>query len=254
MTEQQAEQKTEQKTETPPDGGKEYVELPPEAEARFKRIYGNMKQWERIAGERIETEKQLRDRIDKLEDQLGKKESDDRISELKAAEKEALEAGEYDRASQVRDEITDIKVDSKIPKETKKAEAPPEASDWLTPEREERINRWAWERSDKGELLRPWADPNHPEHKNAIRQMELCVEENPGIELDEILAETDKIMGQRVKRTAAPVLSGGSDVRPKETKVSLSEDEKLVARKMYASLSPDEAVKRYAKAKARQSA
>lgn len=233
--------------------GKEFVELSPEQQARFNRIYGHSKQWERIAEDLAKEKKELWDRIEKLESFQTERDTNDRLTKLRAAEKEAMEAGEYDRAGEIRDQITDAKVDAKVPKEKPPEKQESAEEQWLTPERAQRIETWAGEKDEKGELLRPWADPSHDDHQTALTTIQVLVNKNPGIELDELLEKADKVLGKVTKRTSAAVLSSGSDVRPREKKTSLTADEKLVARKMYSALSAKEAEERYAKAKARLS-
>ena len=71
--------------------------------------------------------------------------------------------------------------------------------------------------------------------------------------MTEILSEVDRLMTPRQKKpSAAPVLSGGDAPREtKKTSVKLTEEQKLVARRMYNDLKPEDAVKRYAASLAR---
>ena len=66
----------------------------------------------------------------------------------------------------------------------------------------------------------------------------MVVEANPNIELDQLFSRTDRFAKKLVKPAAKPtrknaqVLSGNSNVRPAASK-TLSEDEKLIARRMF---------------------
>src|SRR3546814_16371180 len=57
------------KEEAPPVG-KQFInfkDLPPQVEARFKRIYGNLKEYERVAQETAKVNRALVDRLEQLE-------------------------------------------------------------------------------------------------------------------------------------------------------------------------------------------
>jgi hypothetical protein len=235
-----------QSDEPAPDEGRKPVDLTPEQEARFKRVYYHMKQNERISEQMAEQNRKLLERIEKMETEHEKKSATDRLTQLRAQEKAALEEGDYEKASSVRDQITDLKVDSKVPKEK-----PKEPEPWLTPERESQIAQWCGETDDKGNLVRPWADPDHENHETMVEIAESMIRKNPNITLGELLDKWDakaKALVPKPARPAAPVLSGSSDVRPNK-KVALSEDEKLTATRMFPDKPTKEAHERYLKAK-----
>lgn len=249
-TEQQTEQNVDEKTKT--EGRVEFED--PKVEARFKEVYGQMKQYERISKDSVRTVDQLAadnaklvSRLDQMESSQAEKAVSDRLGELAGQEKEAMESGDYERATDVRNQITDLKVDAKVPKEPA-AEEPEEP--WLTPERYEKISDWSAERDDQGNLLRPWADPDHEDHKTALRAAQVIISDNPDVDLDDLLKEIEKVNGRVTQKTTRPfasTLSANSDVRPQSKKISLSEDEKLIARRMYQG--DPKAVEKYAKAK-----
>lgn len=250
MAEAQVEQETEEidTSDLKPDEGRKPVDFEnPEVEARFKRVYFSMKQNERISEKMATDNARLVERIEKMEADQAEKSSSDRISELKAAEKTALEEGDYDKVSTVRDQITDIKVDAKAPKPKEE----PEEEDWLTPERESYMVEWAGQKDESGTLLRPWADPEHEDHQKMVKLAGDLVKKNPDITLPTLLDhwEIEARRSSPPKRTAASVLPGSSDVRPKSKEPSLSEDEKLIVRRMYPKLPPKDAEARYRKSK-----
>lgn len=231
--------------EEPKEGG--FVEFEsPEVEARFKRVYGHMKQYERVSSNLAAENAKLVERLDKVESGQAEKDVNDRLTVLVTEEKEAMESGDFEKATEVRNKITDLKVDAKVP--VKKEE--PKTDSWLTPERERKIAEWSAATDDQGNLLRPWADPDHEDHQTAIAAAEVLIIKNQNMDLDDLLTEIEKVNGRITQKTTRPfasTLSGNSDVRPKSKKVSLTEDEKLAARKMYPG-NPD-AEKRYASAK-----
>jgi len=257
MTEEQA-RTTEQTTVTPPETppekteglksgeGTKPVEFEnPETEARFKRVYFNMKQYERAVDQTTADNRKLLERIEKMESEQAEKSSSEQTAKLREAEKAAMEEGDYEKAQTARDRITDLKVDSKIPKPEVKEEEP-----WLTPEREDYMAEWASQRDEKGVLLRPWADPEHENHQKMVQLAEDLVKENPNISLVGLLDHWE-IAARRAapKRTAAAVLPGSGDVRPNTKKMTLSEDEKLIVRRMYPGTPAKDAEQRYIKSK-----
>src|SRR3546814_16681384 len=83
------------KEEAPPVGKQfiDFKDLPPQVEARFKRIYGNMKDYERVAQETAKVNRALVDRLEKLETSDFQKQEDD----LQARRQEARETGDLTR-------------------------------------------------------------------------------------------------------------------------------------------------------------
>ena len=239
MSEEQVAEQAEDPPETSErEGGR--VEFPdPEVEARFNEVYGEMKQYERISKQSVRTVDQLAaenakliERLDKMESSQAEKATSDRLSELGGQEKEAMESGDFDRATEIRNQITDLKVDSKV--QVEKPQEPEES--WLTPEREQKISDWSAARDEKGNLLRPWADPDHEDHETAISAAQVIIAKNPNMDLEDLLEKIEKVNGRVTSKPARPFagsLSGNSDVRPKAKKVALTEDEKLIAKRMY---------------------
>lgn len=208
----------------------------PEDEARFKRVYGHMKQNERVIDQMGKDNKALLDRIDGLETKTEQRETSSRLDTLKAEKREALETGDTERVMELDDQIFDLKVETASkPKEQEEVEERPA---WFTPERETLIGNWALETDANGQMLRPWAHPDHPHHNRTVATAEAVIRDtlNDGLSDQQILAEVDKLMGiaaPQPRRSAGPVLSGSGDTRAsKKGKIALSEEQKMIARKM----------------------
>jgi hypothetical protein len=230
--------------DVPEDQGWDRVEMDEKVQKRFNRVYQQVKQYERVMDEVTGDNRKLVERLDAMEKKAADRESRDRAAKLRADEKTALEEGDYARASAVRDEITDMKVEAKIPKKTEEEKPPPK---WLTPERETQLADWAGAVDDNGNLLRPWVHPDHEDHKTALHAAQVIIEKNPNVPMDELLAEIERVNGRVAKRPSAPVLSSGGDVRPKPAKkTDLTNDQKLIARRMYPK--DPNALERYSKA------
>ena len=225
------------------------VEFTPEQQARFNRLYGQVKTQDTLIKKMAADNAKLVERLDNLDAATAKREIDSRLGELRTAEKEALESGDYDRASQVRDQMTELRVDAAKPKEVPKPQST-DPDEWIDGDKEAAIAEFASETDEEGNPLRPWCAEDHPDRPMMLEFISDVIKGNPDIEVEELLKKADrygKRLVQKPVRTAAAVLSGNSDVRPqKRDKVSLSEDQKAVARKMYPG--DPKALERYAKA------
>lgn len=252
MSEEQEQVSAETEVSNGEDTTTEFVQMDPETEKRFNRVYGHMKQAnrkaeeaERIANQAAQDNAKLVERLEKLDEAK----SNQAVDDLRQEEKTAMEEGDYDRATAARDKITDLKVEAKIPKpeEKKPDELPP-----IDPGLKDRLNSWAAETDAEGNLLRPWADSEHEDNGTAMKLVTGILATNPNAPLDTLLDEIDKEtkrLNRRPTRNAAAVLSGDGDVRPKaKKKTSLSSDQKAIAERMYPNLKAADAAKRYADA------
>jgi hypothetical protein len=249
MSEEQTAETTEETTEAPAEETTtEFVEMDPKVEQRFNRIYGNMKQYERQVQQATEDNRKLVDRLEKMEREGSKKAVDAQVNELRQAEKAALEESDFERASNVRDQITELQVESKIPKAEERKEDPPPIDSGLR----DRLNSWAAETDAEGNALRPWADSNHEDNTTAMKLVTGILATNPNAPVEDLLDEIDRETKRFIKKPARPapaVLSADGSVRPKTSKkTTLTSDQKAIAERMYPSMKPDEAAKRYASA------
>ena len=90
--------------EDKPDGTQSVV-FTPEQEARFKRIYGNMKQYERINNSLIEQNRILLEKFEKLETDTRQK----TWNELREEKRKALESGEHGRVVDIDDKLAELR-------------------------------------------------------------------------------------------------------------------------------------------------
>lgn len=239
----------------PNDQEWDHVEFDAKTQRRFNRVYAEMKSAKDLMTRMGQDNRLLVEKVEEMEATRVRQGADDRAATLRVQEKEALEAGEYDRAGQIRDQITDIKVEAKIPKEKPKAEPEREEQqygDWLTPDRAKALNSFANAKNDKGELLHPWADADHPEYETAINAAQVVIQRSPDAPIEEILEKIAKVNDRVItKRSSAPVLGSGGDAPKPKKEPSISADEKKIAAVMYPELKPQDAAQRYAASKAR---
>lgn len=261
QVEQEQNQEAEANGEGKPEGW-DQVELTPEQQARFNRIYGQMKTMEKTNKEVADEAAKLAGRLQELESKSEARETTSQLDTLRIQEREALDTGDIERAQDLRDQMTDLKIEVAQPKP--KEEEKPKAdkaeafvNEYLTPDRMAKLESWVQETSDSGQVLRPWADQSHPDHKKAMRAAWAVISDPDmeGAEIDQILQEVDSVTGALVgkpvkaARPSAQVLSGDSEARPKGgKKVQLNEGQKSVAHAMFPNISASEAETRYAQA------
>ena len=247
VTEQAAEPAQPVTPETPAEPtGTELVEFKdPKEEARFKRIYANMKEHERTVAELAKANRQLLERLESFETKTAQQTQTDQISALKAAKRTAYESGDIDKVTEIDDKIIELRLESAA-KPARKPEAPSAPAAQLDPTFESQIVKWAYETDDTtGDFLRPWAQPQHPKYNRALSIAKGVVEDPDfdGKSPDVILAEVDRLMGvqkaaPRAAAAEAPVLGANRNIRQASTaRVALSPEQERAARAM--GLSPE---------------
>lgn len=214
-------------------------------ERRFNRVYGSMKMNEAAMRQMAEDNRKLIERLEAMESSQAKKETDSRLAELKAKKISALENGDNEAVVEIDDQIATLR---SRPEPEKKPEKKQEDPGWFTQERQQAVVRWASEKDSEGNPLRPWAQENHPKNARCI-EITNGVLNDPdfaGADIGEILSEVDRLMAPPKRKQPAAVLSGDTPPRPKQgDKIKLTEEQKLVAVRMYNNLPRTDAIKRY---------
>lgn len=248
--EQQQEPEAEKK---PEPTGKEYIDfdkipedMRPVVEARFKRLYGHVKESNRALEILGKNHKAVLERLEKLE--TG--DLDNRISDLQAQQRQAYEEGDFAKAQQISDSILDHKLASRNKQQAEEIEVPEfkeEESGPLSENQMAALGAWAKEKGDDGSPVRPWAAPGHPDNARAIQYIQAASMDPDLVTVDpatgeitndsfkRVLREVDQRMnGKSRQPTAAAVLSGNSDSRPapKDKTPRLSPEEIRVAEQM----------------------
>lgn len=223
--------------------GTEFVEFEdPEMEKRFKRIYGHMKQNERLVDNLVKDNKALLTRLDTMEETDAEEKQTAEVDTLKEAKRTALEEGDYDKVMELDDKILDLKVSGKKELDgSKVSKSIEEEHSWLTPERQTMLLEWAHETDGNGNMLRPWSDPGHPKHMRAIEMASSVMNDPEYAKASDadVMAEIDRMMNAVEKSAdkkpnASPVLAGDGNARRRSSskKITLSNEQKLVAQKM----------------------
>ena len=206
-------------------------------QARINQLYGKTKFLERTNGELAVLNKNLLDRLEKLENNVNTKETNDRVAILKAASVKALEDGNYRAATEISVELAKLAQQTEKKIEAKPPEVNIETTE-LGEDDEARYKAWLVERDESGNYKRPWAFDGHPLNKEVVEITQGLLVDPRYRNLSEIdrndavLKELDRLMGPKPKaKPAAAAVLSGEDHRPGR-KAGLSEEQKQVARMM----------------------
>lgn len=244
MTEEQTEvtENQETPTETEEQSGTDYVELSPEQEARFKRIYANMKENERdknqlknMMEQMAKDNRALYDKLKEIEKGQTEQNTESAVAELKKRKVKALEEENHAEVTEIDDQITKLRQPMPEPVEEP---APPNPSEGLTQEEHGRLLSWSAEVEEDGYTpKRPWTNPGHPLNATAAH-IGMSVFEDPTWkgDFEAGLKEVDRRMQEYVVKPSRPapsVLSGGNTEQPKPEKgAKLNNDQKAIAKAM----------------------
>lgn len=231
MSEETAQEETQEQEGT----STTHVEMDGETQKRFNRIYGNMKQYERVVQKMGKENKALLDRLDKLEASTHKKDVEAAVASLKRQKIQALEEGDAEAAVELDDQLARVR---SIPDPGPTPQEEPSIDDIVSPEDQQIIYKWGNELNDDGGYRRPWAQAGHPHNAKAAAIGAAVLEDQSIVSqgTEAVLAEVDRLMGAQTGETAkrtSPVLTNDGSVSPKkESAKSLSADEKIIAKAM----------------------
>lgn len=209
--------------------GTEFVdldELPPAAQKRFKRIYAHMKENERALEESGKVNKQLYDRLRKIEENSNTSQRETKIAAIKSQLKDAIESGDVDRQVELNGELQKTYATNTEPEPI---EMPESAVDLNA----RKLESMAAEVDDDGNMKRPWMQQTHPRFQEAVSAANAVMysPEYQGHPIEDIMEEVDRRMISK-KRTAPQVLDSAENKGPKKDSTELTSEQKLVAKAM----------------------
>ena len=229
------------------------VELTPEQQRRFNRLYAQVKTQERVQGEIIDQNRKLLEKLEAYENENKTTKHVSQLEQLKTTRREALMAGDLVKADELDEQIFELRSAKPKVVEPKTAEETYE----LQPEVKARVVEWANETSDDGEMLRPFILVGHPKHRACMTIIESVLQDEAlyGKDVEDYVKAVDKaliangIMKTKTKVQAAPspVLESSTQPPGGRQVQKLSFEEQHVAKRMYPN-DPDP-VARYIKAK-----
>lgn len=235
---QQAE--TQEKEEFDP---KERVEFTtPEQQKKFNDVYKQMKMSDARNKMQSDMLAKAMDKLAEFESRFQQTDHAEAERILTSRLKEAREAGDEDKADKILQEIIDFRVDSKLkPKKSETAK-----QDDVSPEDLENVRtvvQYAEAADENGNLLRPWINKTHPQHKDFMKlagAVALQVQAELGYtDVNEVLIRMDDAMKNKPTRSSAPANSRGADPMrgnltntPAKGKMKLSPQEMAAAQKL----------------------
>ena len=230
---------TEEKPEAPapepepekPNGkdpdGTDFVEFEdPKMEARFRRIYGNMKATERANEALREHLSLMQKRLEEVSVAVESTKTNTVAEQIKADVIRAKERGD----SRAEVELTERLAKLRAPTPTPALPQLPQAETVDLVE----ARTWEAETGPDGNFLRPWAQPAHPDFGKAMNIARTLMGDPAfGGDLPRTLAEIDRRMGLKhpVQKRPATVMS--AEARPPRGDLpELTDEMRAVARKM----------------------
>lgn len=244
------EQAEEQVREESDDDGK--VEFTPEQQARVDKLWGEMKEAKQTT--RL-MEAELRnahaalakqeETLNKLQSGFTKNESEKAINTIKAQIKEARDMGDDELEEHLNDQLLDLKLEAKSQKkETKKSEK----EDRLFDDRDLMVvQRYANEIDDEGNFKNPYLHNSHPRFNEAVQKAQhvssYWASQGYTFNTEQLMQEVIHQMQPKKeekkpapKQSAPEVLGSkaGGDLtgRPKKDKITLTDDERYVAKRL----------------------
>ncbi len=230
-------------------------------QARFDRLYGQVKMSDRrnkaMESVLLEQQKALVDISQKLtetERTTAKKSIEDGI-------RMAEEFGDMPKANQLRQSLIEMNMEEKLQAALAKKQpnnySPENVLDTqmaevTDPYENAYLTQAMAERAPDGNYMRPWAQRGHPDLQVALQEAEV-IWTSPKFAnktVEEKMKELDRRMGTPQRKQGSSVLSGGGNQKTQQG-AQLTPAEQQVAVRLYSKLPSDQAIAKYAAAKAR---
>jgi len=233
-------------------------ELAQKVEARFNRLYAQMKESHTVAQKTEQILMEQAKQMDDLKASMASQKSDSTMADLRKQLKEAKEDSDYDREVRIQEQMANVVAEQKfadVKLEPKKApEAQPAQPQNQGPALSDNelsiVEAWQNERNDRNEVSRPWAYYGHPDYQDAMAEVQavLVSKRFANKSMQEKLAEVDKRMGMSKNSDARSVLGGNLTMPNKSKTIELTPAQKEIALKLgrIRGLDDETALKRYA--------
>ena len=155
--------------------------------------------------------------------------------------KSAWEKGDNDTYFALQDKLDDLRIEKKLalknkPSTPQQPAKPQSATEYaeqgnLSDSEYAATDAWQNERDERGQLVRPWAFANDPNHQTALLEAQ-AVFNSPrfaNLSYEKKLEEVDKRMGT-AKRSASQTVMGGNLTTPSKTsKLTLTPKQQEIA-------------------------
>lgn len=219
--------------------------LPPEVKQRIDYLYSQVKdnkrtmsEYRRITSDQSKLLNDLQSGVGMMVNHLQDKTFSETEATLTAQRNAAYEAGDNKAYHEAQDKLDDLRLEKKLAAKNKPAKSQSEPAkqstapaDYDDPETESYVDSWQSEKTESGELLRPWSYANHQRYREALIETE-AVMKNPRWEsksMQEKLSEVDRRMGLAKSTSKQNVIGGGFTGSRKTTNVSLTPRQEQIA-------------------------
>lgn len=183
-----------------------FVELSPEAQARFNRVYGELKRHKAVEEQLVRDNTLLLERLAAIEGTVAKTAEATNAAALRQAKAEALALQDYSRVVEIDEALLDLRLGTSKPANGKieSASAVESVEEPLDPRTISVLQSWGQARDGSGNLLRPWVMPDHPEHERAKAAYSFVIAGPDLGNVEAILAHVDELMGSSPPPKLAP--------------------------------------------------
>lgn len=217
----------------------------PEQQRKFNDVYKQMKMSD--ARNKMQTDMLAKamEKISELESRFSQTDHAEAERILTARLKEAREVGDEDKADRILQEIIDFRVESKL----RPKEKPQKVIDPMSDPNVVTVVQYAEEKDSNGNLIRPWLNANHPDHRKAMSiAASVAMQSHSELgydDLEDMLRRMDDAMKPKAKpagnnRAPDPYRSNLTN-NPAQGKMKLSPQELAAAQKL--GVSPDNYLK-----------
>lgn len=228
------------------EAGYDIVDLTPEQQARFDRVYRQVKATDRKNEALRQWNEQLQSRIEKIESSHDSRQSEDVERDLRKQLVEANQALDYEKAADLQVKLADVAAERKLASVLKK-QAPQQqqpkpqvqqqddGDDIFTPDEAAVIKSWSEQRDATGKKVRPWTDGGHELSQDAVEEMRLILTSPrySNLTMGQKLTELDKRMGLvRKEITTSQVLPGNLTNTKKTKTIELTREQEAMADRM----------------------
>jgi hypothetical protein len=245
----------------PDDERWDHIDLTPEAQKRFNRVYGALKHHQALGEQLLQDNVLLAERLERLEHKVTAGQEATTEGQLKAAKAAALSAQDYSRVVEIDDALLDLKTRALQPSPAVSPTIATAPEHYQLDETSRAVlDDWSRELGADGSPLRPWVNSNHPLHEKANRAHGLVMADpmTAFADISIVLDAIDRYMGVDKRPTAAAptaaarpakhaaFMAGDNPPKSKSPQPQLTAQQIHVAKRMFRG-SPD-AVERYRKA------
>lgn len=210
-----------------------------ERERETERI---LRDYRGLAQDQSKKIEELMSATSKVVDHIVDRDASNNEAQIRQQMRAAREAGDYDTVDILNDKLLEAKAAKLVAKAQKPVQSQSQpvsqpqqntVEDHYTKDDEFALSAWQSETDSSGNPLRPWASEGHPMYAAAFQEAK-NVYTNPrykNMTPEQKVAEIDRRMGYQPRQTAQTVMGGGLTPRAKTTKISLTPEQELFAKK-----------------------